>query len=74
VRFARQLRRIFQLTPGQVIARKRLEAAAHLLRDTPQPIAEVALDCGYCDHSAFTRAFREATGMKPRQFRETAQA
>jgi len=74
VRFARQLRRIFQLTPGQVIARKRLEAAAHLLRDTPQPIAEVALDCGYCDHSAFTRAFREATGMTPRQFRETAQA
>lgn len=69
-RFARQVRRIFQLTPGQLIARQRLQAAAHLLRESAQTIAEIALDCGYCDHSAFTRAFREATGMTPRQFRE----
>lgn len=70
VRFARQVRRIFHLTPGQLIARKRLQAAAHLLRESTQTIAEIALDCGYCDHSAFTRAFRETTGMTPRQFRE----
>jgi PAS domain S-box-containing protein len=70
VKFARQLRRIFQLTPGQVIARKRLQAAAHRLRESSQTIAEIAIECGYCDHSAFTRAFRAATGMTPRQFRE----
>lgn len=70
VKFARQLRRIFQLTPGQVIARKRLQAAAHRLREGRQTIAEIAIECGYCDHSAFTRAFRAATGMTPRQFRE----
>ena len=70
VKFARQVRRIFQLTPGQLIARKRLQAAAHLLRENRQTIAEIAIECGYCDHSAFTRAFRETTGMTPRQFRE----
>ncbi len=69
LRFARHIRRIFQITPGQLIARKRLQAAALLLRETSPTIAEVALECGYCDHSAFTRAFREATGMTPSQFR-----
>lgn len=69
-RFARQVRRIFQLTPGQLIARQRLQAAAHHLRESTRTIAEIALDCGYCDHSAFTRAFRAATGMTPRRFRE----
>lgn len=32
-------------------------------------IAEIAQDCGYSDHSAFTRRFRLATGMSPREFR-----
>lgn len=72
VKFARQVRRIFQLTPGQLITRHRLQAAAQRLRESRQTIAEIALDCGYCDHSAFTRAFREATGMTPTQFRETS--
>lgn len=30
---------------------------------------EVAHACGFCDHSAFTRAFRSAAGMTPSEFR-----
>jgi AraC-like DNA-binding protein len=69
-RFARIVKRIFHLTPGQLISQARVDAAAQLLRTTRLSVAEIALECGFCDHSAFTRAFRVATGMTPTQFRE----
>jgi AraC-like DNA-binding protein len=68
-RFARLVKRIFGITPTQLITKTRVAAAAELLRDTDQSIAEVALACGFCDHSAFTRAYHSATGQTPREFR-----
>lgn len=72
VRFARLIRRIFRLTPTQLIAQRRLAAASQLLRETDQAVAEIALTCGFYDHSAFTRAFRTAIGSTPTQFRTGA--
>lgn len=72
VRFARLIKRIFQLTPSQLITQTRLSAASQLLEATDRPVAEVALACGFYDHSAFTRAFRAATGMTPTAFRVQA--
>lgn len=69
-RFARHIKRIFRLTPMQLITNARLAAASRLLRETKQGVSEVALACGFCDHSAFTRAFRQATGTTPTVFRE----
>lgn len=69
-RFARHIKRIFRLTPMQLITNARLAAASRLLRETKQSIAEVALNCGFCDHSAFTRAFKQASGMTPSAYRE----
>ena len=69
-RFARLVKRIFNLTPGQLITQSRINAATNLLRDSRLSIAEVALGCGFYDHSAFTRAFRNATGLTPSEFRE----
>ncbi len=68
-RFARLVKRIYHLTPGQLITQARIQAASHLLRETSQSVAEVALACGYCDHSAFSRAFHAATGTTPSKFR-----
>jgi PAS domain S-box-containing protein len=70
-RLARLTKRIFQLTPNQLISQSRLAAASRLLTETGAPVAEVAISCGFYDHSAFTRAFRAATGLTPRQFRTT---
>jgi PAS domain S-box-containing protein len=70
IRFERLVRRIFRLTPSQLIAQTRLAAASRLLRETDRPIAEIAHACGFYDHSAFTRAFRSAIGLTPTQFRE----
>ncbi len=68
-KLARLLRRFFDLTPSQFITRTRLEVASRLLRETDRPVADLAQDCGFYDHSAFSRAFRAAMGVTPSEFR-----
>lgn len=69
-RLARLTKRLHGLTPGQFITKTRIAAASRLLRESDQSIAEVALACGFYDHSAFARAFRSATGFTPSGFRK----
>ncbi|PVZ12304.1 MULTISPECIES: AraC family transcriptional regulator [unclassified Pseudomonas] len=64
----RYCKRVFHLTPRQMIHKVRLEHA-HRLLCTALPITEVALQCGYTDHSAFSRQFRALTGFTPREYR-----
>ena len=40
-----------------------------LLRDTETGILEIALKYGFSSHEAFTRAFKEAYGMTPSEYR-----
>lgn len=70
-RFEQRIRKIFQLTAGQLIQKTRMEAAVRRLRETDDPIATVALDCGYSDQSAFTRQFRQTIGLSPSVYRRT---
>jgi PAS domain S-box-containing protein len=69
VRFARLIKRIFRLTPNQLITQTRLAAAARLLIETDRSVADIACACGFYDHSALTRAFRSATNLTPSKFR-----
>lgn len=68
-RLTRLTKRLFGLTPSQFITKSRIAAASRMLRDRDQSVAEIAHACGFYDHSAFTRAFRSATGMSPSEFR-----
>jgi len=68
-KLARLLRRFFDLTPSQFITRTRLEVASRHLRESDRPVADIAQDCGFYDHSAFSRAFRAAMGVTPSEFR-----
>ena len=72
VRFARLIKRIFRLTPNQLITQTRLAAAARLLVETQRSVADIACACGFYDHSALTRAFRSATNLTPSKFRLVA--
>jgi AraC-like DNA-binding protein len=69
--FEQRVRKIFQLTVGQLIQKTRMEIAVRLLRKTGNPIAAVAQDCGYSDQSAFTRQFRQTVGLSPSEYRRT---
>lgn len=55
----------------------RLERAAHDLRDPALldvPVHRIAARWGFRDHSTFTRAFRTAYGVSPRDFRGSSAA
>ena len=69
-RLARLTKRLFGLTPSLLLAKTRLTAATRMLLETDKTVAEIAVACGFYDHSAFTRAFRSATGMTPTEFRK----
>ena len=71
-RFARITKRLFGLSPQQMITQTRLQAATALLESSPCSIAETALTCGFADHSAFTRAFKSALGYTPTEHRARA--
>lgn len=70
--FDQRIRRIFQITAGQFIHKLRMDAAVRKLRESDLPVAIIALDCGYSDQSAFTRQFRQTTGLSPTQFRRAS--
>ena len=67
--FERAIRAVFQLTPKQLLVKTRLEAASHLLKTSDLSVSEVAHRCGYTDHSAFTRVFKQVVSITPQQFR-----
>ena len=56
-------------TYHQVLIEFRRDAAPALLRDGRLAVSEVAYLLGYGDPSSFQRAFRQAFGMSPRDFR-----
>jgi PAS domain S-box-containing protein len=72
--FEQRIRKIFQLTPGQLIQKTRMEVAVRRLRETDDAIATIALDCGYSDQSAFTRQFRQTVGVSPSEYRQAFQS
>jgi PAS domain S-box-containing protein len=66
----RRVRAVFGVTASQLLTRARIDAASHLLRDGHRTVAAIAAACGYCDQSAFSRQFKAACGLTPRQYRD----
>lgn len=67
--YEQRMKKVFLLTAGQFVTKTRIEAACELLRSTDKQIADVAIDCGFYDQSAFTRQFKSTTGLTPGKYR-----
>ena len=72
IHFARTFRRFLHCSPGDYARRCRLERAMSLLTGTALPLSMIALECGFADQSHFSRAFRNAWGLPPNEFRRAA--
>jgi len=68
--FSRKFREISGMSLRDYLRYRKLAFALKQLRDSRQSILEIALDYGFSSHEAFTRAFREAYGISPSQYRQ----
>ena len=70
------LERRFQETlgrsPAEEIRRVRLERAKQLLADTDLPVPQVAAASGFASREYLAYAFKQATNLTPREFRQRA--
>jgi AraC family transcriptional regulator len=69
VHLATVFRRYLHCTPGEYIRRRRIEYACGQLVRTAAPLAEIALNAGFCHQSHFCRVFKAVTGMTPGAYR-----
>jgi AraC family transcriptional regulator len=68
--FLRLFKNTFGTTPYRFVLDQRLAAARHLLEDTAQPIAEIALATGFSSQSHLSTAMRRRTGLPPGAWRK----
>jgi AraC family transcriptional regulator len=70
-----QFRRAFKATVGQSphswLNQRRLDHAKNLLAKTKQPIAQIALDCGFSSQSHMTMLFSKHLGTTPRKYKRS---
>jgi LacI family transcriptional regulator len=59
-------------TPGQELQRVRIERAKRLLTESDHKVEIVAGMCGFQSANSFCVAFKQATGISPKQFRNTS--
>ncbi|MFS2123757.1 helix-turn-helix domain-containing protein [Pseudomonas sp. Pseusp97] len=68
--FARMFRESFGMPPHQYVLARRVALAQRLLRDTRQPLSQVALACGFSSASHFANRFRSVVGGTPGEYRQ----
>jgi AraC-like DNA-binding protein len=67
--FHRAFKQSTGLTPAKYIFQVRIERAKILLSESDLPLVQVAVHVGFADQSHFATAFRRATSMTPRTYR-----
>lgn len=58
------------MTMTAYIAKKRMDNAQELLKNTTLPVQDIASLSGYDDAAYFTRLFKKKTGISPRDYRK----
>lgn len=71
--FARRFKSATGAPPHQYLMQMRVERAKRMLMQH-EPIAEIALACGFTHQEHLTRIFRRLTGLTPASYRRSAQS
>jgi AraC family transcriptional regulator len=67
--FLRMFRNATAQTPHQYLLNLRLEKATQMLKDRSSRLVDVAVACGFCSHTHFTKAFHTKFGVLPSHYR-----
>jgi AraC family transcriptional regulator len=67
--FLRSYRAARGITPYRHVLEQRLRRASTMLRMTSEPVAAIAVRCGFRSHSHFSTRFHAAFGVSPSHFR-----
>ncbi|WP_111414772.1 helix-turn-helix domain-containing protein [Billgrantia lactosivorans] len=68
--FSHAFKQAMGVAPQVYVAHKRIELARQVMLTSRMPLAEIALDHGFCDQSHFSRTFRRETGLTPQKWRQ----
>lgn len=71
--FARAFKDAFGVPPHRYLLTRRIERAKALLRDTDQPVIDVAFQTGWSSLGTFGRVFKDVTGESPTELRAREQ-
>ncbi|MEL6184048.1 MAG: AraC family transcriptional regulator [Myxococcota bacterium] len=72
-RFSRAFKKTMKLTPYQYLLRRRLQRARDMLSWTEEPLASIAVECGFCSQAHLTRLFKRSYGVPPGRYRRDLQ-
>ena len=67
---SRKFREVSGMQFREYLSARRLAFALKEVRDTNRGFMDIALDYGFSSHEAFTRAFKEAYGIAPSEYRK----
>jgi AraC family transcriptional regulator len=67
--FSRAFKVTFGTTVLDYIHRRRVERAQQLMLLSEQPLARIALSCGFADQAHYCRVFRTVVGLSPNAWR-----
>lgn len=68
--FSKKFRKISGMSFRDYLRYRKLAFALKEIRDTKRPILDIALEYGFSSHEAFTRAFKEAYSVSPKDYRK----
>jgi AraC family transcriptional regulator len=68
VHLARQFRKYFGVTVGEMVRQTRVEFARKRLLRGDSPIVEIAIEAGFAHQAHFTTVFKKLMGVTPRQY------
>jgi AraC family transcriptional regulator len=69
--FSRAFKRSVGLSPMEYVVVRRVERAKEIIGGTREPLAEVALVCGFADQAHLSRRFRDIVGISPGRWRRS---
>jgi AraC family transcriptional regulator len=67
--FARSFKTSFGISTHQWLIQHRIDHAKQLMSQTSMPLIEIAIQSGFNDQAAFTRAFHQFVGVSPGRWR-----